>query len=213
MTAYLSGGRVAFVALAALSAITVTTPAAAYIAPGPGTYFENFDNFPSAFYYLEDALPGAYVTDGYAMRAVGCPSGCDGVVSSYDRFAAFQIDFYQPQNYVSFTNVSTVNGVHAWAYSYLYGTAEPKLLDEIIDIPLGGVSNGVLTLTSPDPLHAQIFSVIFYHVGLSTYAIDNLAWSTDVPEPATWGMMLGGFGMLGGALRSNRRRLAGSFVA
>ena len=32
----------------------------------------------------------------------------------------------------------------------------------------------------------------------------------DVPEPASWAMMLGGFGLIGGALRS-RRRVAVSF--
>jgi hypothetical protein len=30
----------------------------------------------------------------------------------------------------------------------------------------------------------------------------------SVPEPATWASMLGGFGALGGALRSRRRKIA-----
>ena len=32
-----------------------------------------------------------------------------------------------------------------------------------------------------------------------------------VPEPATWAMMVGGFGMVGGAMRARRRRTAVSF--
>ena len=32
-----------------------------------------------------------------------------------------------------------------------------------------------------------------------------------VPEPATWAMMVGGFGMVGGAMRAGRRRLTVSF--
>jgi hypothetical protein len=34
-----------------------------------------------------------------------------------------------------------------------------------------------------------------------------------VPEPANWAMMIGGFGLLGGALRTARRKLALSFAA
>lgn len=34
---------------------------------------------------------------------------------------------------------------------------------------------------------------------------DNLQPSVSVPEPASWALMLGGFGMVGGALRSRRR--------
>jgi len=39
-------------------------------------------------------------------------------------------------------------------------------------------------------------------------AIGEVAFRTAVPEPATWAMMVGGFGALGGALRS-RRKMAG----
>jgi hypothetical protein len=30
--------------------------------------------------------------------------------------------------------------------------------------------------------------------------------ATAVPEPSTWAMMIMGFGMVGGAMRSNRRK-------
>ena len=45
-------------------------------------------------------------------------------------------------------------------------------------------------------------------------AIDNINGSggtSPAPEPASWALMLGGFGMVGGALRS-RRRIAASFA-
>ncbi len=37
---------------------------------------------------------------------------------------------------------------------------------------------------------------------------DEVSVSTAVPEPATWALMIGGFGMAGVTLRSRRRRLA-----
>jgi hypothetical protein len=38
--------------------------------------------------------------------------------------------------------------------------------------------------------------------------LDNVALNVGVPEPATWAMMLMGFGGLGAMLRANRRRIA-----
>ena len=32
--------------------------------------------------------------------------------------------------------------------------------------------------------------------------------AAGVPEPASWGLMIGGFGVVGGALRSRRRTVA-----
>ncbi|HWI86398.1 MAG TPA: PEPxxWA-CTERM sorting domain-containing protein [Sphingomonas sp.] len=43
-------------------------------------------------------------------------------------------------------------------------------------------------------------------------SFDDVKWSTSVvgpsvPEPATWAMMLGGFGAVGGAMRSRRKAI------
>ncbi|MBO9711552.1 MAG: PEP-CTERM sorting domain-containing protein [Sphingomonas sp.] len=40
------------------------------------------------------------------------------------------------------------------------------------------------------------------------WSLDITTLSAAVPEPATWAMMILGFGMVGGALRSTRRRPA-----
>jgi hypothetical protein len=41
------------------------------------------------------------------------------------------------------------------------------------------------------------------------FGIDNLTFTSNVagavPETATWGMMIAGFGMMGAALRTRRR--------
>lgn len=70
------------------------------------------------------------------------------------------------------------------------------------------------------------FSKIEYLVGPGTYSLtilgdgggglpagfgvrlDSLDVSSGVPEPATWGLLIVGFGMLGAALRSRRGRFA-----
>lgn len=57
----------------------------------------------------------------------------------------------------------------------------------------------------------------FYTLNLGTGALTLVGRTTDsiygiavaaVPEPTTWAMLIGGFGLVGGALRSQRRRSA-----
>jgi hypothetical protein len=50
-----------------------------------------------------------------------------------------------------------------------------------------------------------------YSIDLTPYSVffSSLPVLSSVPEPASWAMMLGGFGLIGGALR--RRKVAVSF--
>ena len=41
--------------------------------------------------------------------------------------------------------------------------------------------------------------------GSGTYTLTISELTADVPEPASWAMMLGGFGAIGGAMRSRRK--------
>ena len=83
-------------------------------------------------------------------------------------------------------------------------------------ISLGGYSDSI-TLASGDPLaaHSLTFSttggnLFFTENGPSDQQgniLDNVSL-TAVPEPATWAMMLVGFGGLGAAMRTTRRKQA-----
>jgi hypothetical protein len=52
--------------------------------------------------------------------------------------------------------------------------------------------------------------VLGFRLGSTTNAfeIDSISLTSAVPEPASWALMIGGFGMVGGALRSRRRSVA-----
>jgi hypothetical protein len=54
-----------------------------------------------------------------------------------------------------------------------------------------------------------VTQVVFSSSG-NSFELDNIAVASAVPEPATWAMMIVGFGVAGGALR--RRRLAPLFA-
>ena len=55
---------------------------------------------------------------------------------------------------------------------------------------------------------SNITSVTFSSDGYNYNVLDNIQLSGGVPEPASWAMMLGGFGLVGGALRSRRKAVS-----
>ena len=58
---------------------------------------------------------------------------------------------------------------------------------------------------------ASLGSVQLFSDAQNAFEVDNVAFSNAVPEPATWGMMLVGFGAVGSAMR-RRRVMKPSFV-
>jgi PEP-CTERM motif len=83
-------------------------------------------------------------------------------------------------------------------------------------IVAAGGRDGRLTFGFDDAVH--IGGIMFGSNGIA-FEFDSLAISTDpargatlltpqVPEPASWELMLGGFGIVGSALRMQRRRMA-----
>jgi len=67
---------------------------------------------------------------------------------------------------------------------------------------MGASNSTVFTFLSGDP--ASDFSSAFDNVVITTDGVGG------VPEPATWALMLGGFGLAGAALRARRRRVLGA---
>ena len=49
----------------------------------------------------------------------------------------------------------------------------------------------------------EVDNQLFYNTG-----VDNVGVAAAVPEPATWAMMMLGFGALGGLVRSRRSKAA-----
>lgn len=57
----------------------------------------------------------------------------------------------------------------------------------------------------------RLKSLVFENSSNGVLSFDNLHLAASVPEPASWAMLLGGFGLVGGTMRS-RRKTAASFA-
>jgi len=64
-----------------------------------------------------------------------------------------------------------------------------------------GITNRTVSIASSTP-----FDRLSFRTGQNSFEADSFRFSSAVPEPATWAMMIAGFGMMGFALRSARRR-------
>lgn len=66
-------------------------------------------------------------------------------------------------------------------------------------------TNPLVTLTIGDDIFGQVTALRFSSTQ-NAFEFDNLA--VAVPEPTTWAMMIGGFGLLGAAVRRSRKATA-----
>lgn len=101
----------------------------------------------------------------------------------------------------------TLDTYNALQLFFSDGSSQTRTGAEIIGLPntltnpntYNGVSGRVTYDVGSGP---TITSATFRSTGFDAFEIDAL--SSAVPEPATWGLMILGFGMIGGQLRSRR---------
>ncbi len=117
-----------------------------------------------------------------------------------------------------------INDAGTYSLSFLY-SPRPNvgsgsngievLLNNVLLNPPGTVTGGPFGATSWSTISTGAFDVTagsiltFRAVGTSDSLggyVDNITLSA-VPEPATWAMMIGGFGIVGGTLRRRRAKL------
>lgn len=174
-----------FAIAAALAASAMAVPASAAVITfeegTAGTAISGYD--------------GITFTNGvFAQCGGGCPAPELGLFATTGTSASpMTATFAALQSSVSFINVS-FSSVLAKAYN-----ANGDLLASLTSTEAFPISGNVLTLSGTG---------IKYVTFEGGFGIDNLSYTIGaVPEPATWAMMISGFGMIGGAMR--RRRVAG----
>jgi hypothetical protein len=139
---------------------------------------------------------GATFSNAYFQQCGGgCPAPALGIfASTVDTLGSFDVGFASLQSKVSFINVS-FSSVTATAYD-TFGNA----ISSVSDTQGFPITGAVDVLTGPG------ISYVTFSGGGGSFGIDDLSFG--VPEPATWALMLVGFGGLGGALRTRRRTAA-----
>lgn len=132
----------------------------------------------------------------------------DGItVSAIDAFSAVYIRSISPSSSQLSFGSNGPNGVNTAQFSW-------SRADQAIPVALGAPISR--SLDSSDTIfsafqRANQQLTVFTYLQLQPTAI-AVSVANAVPEPATWALMIGGFGLAGGALRRSQRRVAYSIA-
>ena len=163
-------------------------------------------------YNITDSAPPPYDGDGSITAC--CQSG-NPYEADPTRYASVQAN----QTWT----LSTIPGYFLTSFSFYMGS--PDEYNHVVFNFLGGgsqsfdgnaiwggpVFNGDRTKgfrVYYDFDGAKVNSITFSTESSNAFEFDGLAGAVGVPEPATWAMMILGFGAAGSVLRANRRRPA-----
>ena len=192
-----------------------------------GDFSANNTGFTSGYGYLAPAGQGTLYPEGkYTVDT--------NPNNVHDQWASFG-DHTTGSGLMMIINGATVDGVPVWGETgisvaqnttYYFSTwvaSSHPASPAILDFSINGSSVGGLNASSTTGLWQQFYTTWFSGSNTSVdlalvnhntafsgndFALDDIAFGITkpgVPEPATWALMLGGFGLAGVALR--RRRL------
>jgi hypothetical protein len=200
MQKYLTGAAVVAIATLAVAGSASATVSVTNVVGNSTPYavVVDFDNAPTAGYTLSGTYSVFASSQGNAAQPPSDPTSFAGLqggesltIHSVAGFTGFSFYMGSPDDY----NYVTVDGV-----------------------TLNGSALMGLPFVSSDG-NQSVGRTVFYNLGGDvahdiTFSSNGVAFEFDniavagVPEPATWALMIGGFGLAGVALRRRRAALA-----
>ncbi|ODT86163.1 PEPxxWA-CTERM sorting domain-containing protein [Phenylobacterium sp. SCN 70-31] len=192
-----------------------------------GQILEDFDGVDSALTTYSGNLRGPFdsvynVSDSAPPPYTG-PGSIEACCQDGENYDADPTRYGSVQADQSFT-FSTIAGYALTSFSFYIGSPDEynRLTFNLLDgtsktfsgheIWGGPVFNGDRTAgyrVYYDFGGAKVTSISFESIGANAFEFDGLAGSVAaIPEPATWAMMIMGFGAAGTMLRSRRRAFA-----
>jgi hypothetical protein len=170
------------IAIAVICALAVSAPAYAQSVTGPGDGYNKFISEKGTGTFGNNGPLAGEFTNVFTFNVTS-----RGVVASDFSNAATGNG---ASSDIDFTSATLTGNGTTTSYTKLLG--EPNSLTELWSFTPFQIAAGTYTLT--------VSGVSFGNK--ATFAGNfNVA---AVPEPATWAMMIGGFGMVGGAMRRRR---------
>jgi hypothetical protein len=190
--------------LAAVAAVGIAGSAQAVTIPA-GTASFSFLFNPTV---TTGAATGTYSGSGqiFTTSATGGYTGATGFGTSSGSFSfsntlGATVATSLPL-FISFGSYTfSVSSIETLGYSSLNGGADTAVSLYLLGTTL---ANGFTATPSSVTLQLNSTGGSAFSVGATLANPPSLA----VPEPATWAMLLGGFGMMGAAMRSSRRKVS-----
>lgn len=191
--------RLRLLACAALGALVAATPANAVVIDFESTPAGGYSNL--VFGDVTITAPGGTfsITNG--------PNGTKGLLPEGSPRPLVRLDFAALASSVS-VELGDFNQDADEAYLELFTSGDVSL--GIVTLPIASPDQ-TMHLLSLTPASGAAYALLGGRapaVNGSSLYVDNIDVAFDlvaVPEPATWGMMMAGFGLAGGALRGRRR--------
>jgi len=103
--------------------------------------------------------------------------------------------------YGAYVTLTKVGGGKFNLLDFDYASNDLTVSDGMTWLSLSGSGNVAANLKN-------VKSVTFSSLNYTGNQLDNVQVSGAVPEPASWALMLGGFGLVGGAMRSRKRSVS-----
>lgn len=179
--------------------------------PANTNIIQNFESFASGASIGPNAIATSVSPTALTVRPAYGSTGNYGAVSES---GSYSINF-AASSVFSFV-IGSVDTFNRLTLRYADGTSAVYNGGAIINDATfdsgnrtAAETNGVVTYTVTSG--ALITGATFGSIGANSFEFDNLSIGSPVPEPAAWGMMILGFGLVGGAMR--RRTAKVSFAA
>lgn len=174
--------------------------------PAGYTLYDNFDD--STGQNLVTGSNFGFPTGNHSGSSLAVPGDLTPYLAVYGGGVA-NINFSGIGNVRSFSfDYSTVDTYNTLTIHYTSGADTVYTGSQILNGLPTAVTNGSITVNGD----GRVITGLTLNTTQNAFEVDNLSYSanlaSDAPEPASWALMLGGFGLVGGTMRSRRRAVS-----